>query len=223
MLSGLPRKVEEGYNSTWKHVIDTYHPDIFLHAWRDEDWETVSKIYPLSNIYYCQDPIKFTEFKEGIESPNDDKSRPLEAYDVWGNFRQFPMFYSWQKCFEFIDIEKYDCVIRSRYDIGSHKPIVLENLDLSKVNISNYHWPNSMECMDDNLCITNGENANILLSDVFDQFIEFSKSQGYIEHAEKSWRNIIHRKGLGGKIEKTNELPFNLLRDNKLWYDERNK
>ena len=35
---------------------------------------------------------------------------------------------------------EYDCIIRSRYDLGTRTPIRLENLDLSKVNISNHHW-----------------------------------------------------------------------------------
>ena len=64
---------------------------------------------------------------------NDDKSRPLEDYDVWGNFRTFPMFYSWEKTYRALRVtrHKYDCIIRSRYDLGTHRPIRLENLEQS--------------------------------------------------------------------------------------------
>ena len=37
LLSGLPRKVKEGYEHTWKHIIKNYDTDVYLHAWKDEN------------------------------------------------------------------------------------------------------------------------------------------------------------------------------------------
>ena len=33
LLSGLPRMVSEGYEQTWKHIIENYDTDVYLHAW----------------------------------------------------------------------------------------------------------------------------------------------------------------------------------------------
>ena len=37
LLSGLPRKVKEGYEHTRNHVIKNYDTDVYLHAWKDEN------------------------------------------------------------------------------------------------------------------------------------------------------------------------------------------
>ena len=39
MLTGLARKVEEGYEHYWKHIIDNHDVDFYLHCWKDEEWE----------------------------------------------------------------------------------------------------------------------------------------------------------------------------------------
>ena len=44
-ISGLPRKVEEGYNQFWKQIIEKYNADVYLHFWEDEEYE---KILPKS-------------------------------------------------------------------------------------------------------------------------------------------------------------------------------
>lgn len=219
MLTGLARKVEEGYEHYWKHIIDNHDVDFYLHCWKDEEWEKVEEIYPDAKYMYQQNPFKFTKFREGIESPNDDKSRPLEEYDVWGNFRTFPMFYSWEQTYNALRVtrHKYDCIIRSRYDLGARIDIDLNKLDMNKINISNQHWPNS-EITDDNLCILNQKNADTLFGDVFTEYIEHSKKIGYIEFAEKNFMNMLKRKNLYHLVNKSNDLPFDLLRDNKLWY-----
>ena len=219
MLTGLARKVEEGYKHYWKYIIDNHDVDLYLHCWEDEEYKKVKEVYPKYKYLYTQKPFKFTKYREGIESPNDDKSRPLEEYDVWGNFRTFPMFYSWEETFNALRVSrhKYDCVIRSRYDLGTDVNIDLNKLDMSKINISNHHWGGS-PITDDNLCILNQENAHILFDDIFTEYIEHSKKIGYIEFAEKNFMNILKRKNLYHLVHKSDDLPFQLLRDNKLWY-----
>ena len=82
MLTGLARKVEEGYKQYWKHIIDNNDVDLYLHCWKDEEYDEVKRIYNKPKILFIQKPVKFTKHREGIESPNDDRSRPLEDYDV---------------------------------------------------------------------------------------------------------------------------------------------
>jgi hypothetical protein len=215
LLTGLPRKVEEGYHYYWKNIVENYDTDVYLHFWEDEEYEKVLQVYNPKK-YIKELPFKFTEYKSGVVSPNDDMSRPLEQYDVAGNFRALPMFHSWQVGYNLIEGE-YDCIIRSRYDLGAMQPIKLENLDLNKINTSGMHWPGK-PIFDDNLCITNQLIANKIFKNVFNEFVVHIKSTGVINFAEKNFTEILERKGLFDDTIKTNELPFQLLRENKLWY-----
>jgi hypothetical protein len=221
ILTGLPRKVEEGYVHYWKSIIENYNTDVYLHFWEDEEFEKVLNVYTPKK-FIKEKPFKFTEYTQGIKSYSgdgttlDDLPRPLEHYDVAGNFRSLPMFYSWQKGYNLIEGE-YDCVIRSRYDLGNANPIKLENLDLTKINTSAKHWPYS-NIIDDNICVTNQKNSHDIFSNIFDEFIIHMKSTGTIHYAEKNFTEILNKKGLYNYTIKTNELPFELLRKHKIWY-----
>jgi hypothetical protein len=201
LLTGLPRQVQEGYNDYWKNIVENYDTDVYLHFWEEAEYEKVLQVYNPKK-YICQTPIEFTSYEEGILSSNN-------------SFRVLPMFYGWQSGYQLIE-GKYDCIIRSRYDMGSSNPIKLEKLDLSKINVSNYHWKDS-EIMDDNLCISNQNLSDILFTDLFDEFINFSKKIGTIEgFNERNFTNILYRKDLYKHIYKSNELPFRLLRKNEI-------
>ena len=215
LLTGLPRKVQEGYTHYWKNIVENYDTDVYLHFWEDEEYEKVLEVYNPKK-FIKEIPFKFTEYRCGVVSPNDDMSRPIEQYDVAGNFRALPMFYSWQTGYNLIE-DEYDCIIRSRYDLGTLNEIKLENLDLTKINTSGMHWPGK-PIFDDNLCITNQSNANIIFKNVFNEFVTHIKTTGIINFAEKNFTEILERKGLFDDTIKTNELPFQLLRENKLWY-----
>ena len=64
MLTGLARKVEEGYENYWKYIIDNHDVDFYLHCWKDEEWERVEKVY--------QNP-KFIQFKNHLSLQNIEK------------------------------------------------------------------------------------------------------------------------------------------------------
>lgn len=221
LLTGLPRKVEQGYEHYWKNIVENYDTDVYLHFWEDEEWEKVLNVYAPKK-YICEKPFKFSKYREGINSyfsdgvTPDDLSRPLEEYDVAGNFRSLPMFYSWQTGYNLIEGE-YDCIIRSRYDLGYPNPIKLENLDLTKINTSGHHWPGNI-ILDDNLCISNQLNSDKIFTNIFDEFTEYIRNTGVIYFAEKNFTEIVYRRGLLDYCIKTNELPFLLLREHKLWY-----
>lgn len=220
ILTGLARKVEEGYNQFWKHVLDNYDVDVYLHCWKDEEWEKVPEVYP-NNVFLCQqEPFKFTEYQVGVVSQKDDKARPLKEYDVSGNFRQLPMFYSWQAAYRGMKAsgKHYDCIIRSRYDMTTRIPLNLRKLDLEKINISGYPWPGRPDILDDNICVTNMENSDIIFSNIFDEFAEHIKSTGEITFAEKSFSDILRRRGVFSKAVKTPHIQFDLLRIHKIWY-----
>lgn len=220
LLSGLARKVTEGYDVTWKHVIDNYDTDVYLHTWKDEEWEKVPAVYTKNvKSLHIQDPFKFTHFKKGISLPHKDTSRPLPQYDVMSCFRQFPMVYSWQKVYQNVydtDIQ-YDFVIRSRYDMALFHRINLHQLDNRLV----FHGTGG-GYYDDNLCITGKQNSDILFHNVFQKLVDYSRETGILNSAESSWTMILQRAGLIDKVVATPLLQFRLLRDNWLWWGDEN-
>lgn len=228
MLTGLARKVQEGYDGYWKHIIDNYNVDLYLHTWyskpdgitNQEDSDDVLRVYSKHNpmYLYIQNPFPFTEYREGIDNTSDDKSRPLEDFDVYSNFRCFPMFYGWESTYKHIinSGKDYDCIIRSRYDI-SGPPINLHKLDLSKINTASNHW-RGHDVFDDNMCIANQENSNKLFSNIFTDIVNHHKKLGYINNAERNFTDYLKRHDLYNFSTKSDEINFSLLRDNKLWF-----
>lgn len=209
ILTGLARNVKEGYNQYWKHIIDNHDTDVYLYYWEDGDWETVLDIYSPKK-YVCKEPFSFLKDREGVVSPNDNLARPIFPYDVAGNFTSLPMIYCWQNGYNLIEGD-YDCVIRSRFDMGYDVPIDLNKIDLEKINVSNHHWPNS-EILDDNILISNQINTKKLYENIFDVFVENIKNDGIIYFGEKNFTNIVQQKNLYNTTYKSDEINFKLVR-----------
>lgn len=226
MLTGLARKVNEGYINYWKYIINNNDVDLYLHAWEskpdgitnNEDSDFVEQIYPNAKYIKIEKPFKFTKYREGITNPTNDNSRPLEDFDVAGNFRSFPMFYGWETTYQHIKNSNinYDCIIRSRYDLIGH-PIDLSKLDLNKINVAYNHW-NGWDKNDDNLCITNKENADKIFANIFTDIVSYHKQTGQIGCAEDNFTDFLRRNNLHHLSHKDPNIIFNLLRDNALWY-----
>jgi hypothetical protein len=226
MLTGLARRVQDGYDGYWKHIIENYDVDLYLHAWETkpdsitnhEDSDDVIRIYKNPKYINVETPFKFTKYREGIDNPNNDNSRPLVDFDVYGNFRSFPMYYGWQSTYNHIinsDVN-YDCVIRSRYDLNGI-PLDLKKLDLTKINVASNHWGGT-NINDDNFCATNKEISNKIFGNIFNDIVSHHKELGTISGAEQNFTNFLIRKNLHHLSYKSPQIQFNLLRDNKLWY-----
>lgn len=228
MLTGLARKVQEGYDGFWKHIIDNNDVDLYLHAWEskpdtvtnNEDSDIVNQVYPNPTYVKIEKPFKFTKYREGIKTPKDDKSRPLEDFDVFSNFRSFPMYYSWQSTYENIKSSNvnYDCIIRSRYDIGGDD-LNVSDFDLNKIHTSNYHWRNS-NVHDDNFYISNQTNSDKVFPTIFENIVEFNRSRGTMDSAEENLTKYLERIELINISEKSDKIKFNLLRDDICWWPE---
>lgn len=220
LLTGLPRKVNEGYQHTWKHIIENYDTDVYIHTWRDEEWDKVPQVYSFAKSIQLQEPFKFTKYKEGIKLPHTDKSRPIPQYDVMSCFRQLPMFYSWQMGYKplYDSMIDYDVVIRSRYDLGIYQSIDLSQYNMDLIN----HSIGGAQFFDDNLCITNKQNSDILFYNVFDNVIKNGRETGILNSAESSWTGVLERCNLINKSTRHSLLRFSLLRENKLWWGDEN-
>jgi hypothetical protein len=218
-ITGLARKVQEGYDQYFKHILDNYETDVYLHYWVDDNYDEYQKvlqIYKPKN-HIALKPFSFKQYQNGVDVADgmDSTSRPMSQYDIKGCFTSLPLFYGWQIAFNLIE-EDYDCVIRSRYDIGGI-PLDIEKLDLAKINISGNHWAGS-HIPDDNFSACNAHIAKILYSDVFDTHVKIINDEKKIYHQELNFYNILQKKNLHHKIHKTNIIDFKLLREFKVWY-----
>lgn len=215
LLSGLARNVSEGYRTYFRQLIEEYDVDVYCHFWEDGEWDQVLKHYsPVK--YICDKPFPFDNHKMNVESPGDAFARPITPYNVAGNFTALPMFYGWQRVYSLVDGD-YDCIIKSRYDLGWDTAPDLLSLDLTKINVSNHHWTND-EILDDNLLITNGDLARKLFLDIFNEFTKTIKEEGVIYFPEKNFTKLVVKRGLYQFVHKSNNLPFKLLREFKIWY-----
>lgn len=215
LLSGLARKVEEGYNEYWKYVIENNDVDVYLHYWKDAEYEKVLDFYQPKK-YICEKPVDFSKYKVGVGSPNDPLARPVENYNVAGNYYSLPMIYGWQQVYNLIEGE-YDLIIRSRYDLGWESSLNLDKIDSNYINVSNQHWPNN-EILDDNLTILNQKLGNKLFKNIFNDFVTLIKNRGIINFAEKNYTDLILEKDLYKYVTKNNNIKFKLLREFKVWY-----
>jgi hypothetical protein len=230
MLTGLARKVQEGYDRYWKHIINNHDVDLYLHGWyskpdgitNNEDSDDVLRVYSKHGpkYLYIQNPFPFTEYREGISSIRQDKknSNPSTEFDVYGNFRCFPMFYSWESTYKQIQNSgaKYQCVIRSRYDI-SGKPLDLYKIDLEKINVASNHWKGYDIC-DDNLLITNQQISDKIFSNIFVDIVDYHKKTLTLDVPEKNFTDYLKRNNLHQITVKSQQINFSLLRDTKLWF-----
>jgi hypothetical protein len=216
VLSGLPRKVREGYEQYWKFIIDRYDVDLYVHAWKDEEWEVVKEVYSNAKVLDIQEPFSFKEYTENITA-DDNLSRPTLPYEVAGNFRGLPMFYSWQRISNQVKGD-YDFIIRSRFDLTTNTPLELEKLEKGKIYVSAHHWGGNQEIHDDNLLVTDQNIFETFFKDCFDELIRELNDSGHMNFQEKMFGKILKRKQLFDKVVKSQYLNFQLLRENKLWY-----
>jgi esterase/lipase superfamily enzyme len=92
-----------------------------------------------------------------------------------------------------------------------------QTIDLNKINTSNFHYRGS-SIIDDNILITNMDNATKIFSNIFTDIVEYHKGIGYIENAETNFTNFLKRNNLIEICEKTDKIDFRLLRENKVWF-----
>jgi hypothetical protein len=150
-LSGLPRALQEGYSSLYKHIIEKYNPDIFIHIWTEQLYYNPSEIVKPYEEY-----IKSVEFimrmykpksimidKHHILKPEYQKYTEVNRYKgsirhVYNMFSMYESLYLSNKLkiqYESNNNFIYNCVIRSRFDLNIIKDIELENYDMNKLNI----------------------------------------------------------------------------------------
>ena len=73
---------------------------------------------------------------------------------------------------------------------------------------------------DDNLCISNKKNSDIIFRNVFYNLLQMARERGTIAHAESSWTDLVKLSGLKASV--IPHLKFDVLRDNLVWWGDEN-
>ena len=138
-FSGQPRALDEGYHFHYKNIIEpnysSYKIDVFFHTWTCDQ---VKKFIEL----YC--PISF------LTEPSIRMNQPLEFGKRYGYHSLVSEAYS---CHQSILLKRaeeaylglrYDYVIRSRTDFAVNVPIFLDQLDLTRIYITDIGYNGSV-------------------------------------------------------------------------------
>jgi hypothetical protein len=102
----------DGYNYIKKHILDKGDVDVFVHSWQPELTNVISDLYnPKLALYEQQRDFTQLINERGLNGLGM-ASRPP--------FSVLSHFYSIQQAFQLLDSsnEKYDIVIKSRFDLG---------------------------------------------------------------------------------------------------------
>lgn len=211
LLSGLPRKVELGYNKCWKQIIDKYKTDVYLYCWKDEEWELIPHFYKNYKKLVIEEPFSFKKFTLNLECINIT-SKPYEKYEVAGYQNVFPMMWCWQKIANILEKKtNYDLIILSRFDVETNKTFNLKNLNFEKINLSNSQWKDT-EFPSDSLIVINQKNFNVLFKNIFNDLISELRREKVLYWQEKMFLKLIKNKGLDDVICKTELLNHSLIR-----------
>jgi len=131
-LSGQSRFVEECHHLLLKNLIGFDSFDVFVHSWKDNEYKKVLDSYNIK--------------KYVIESQRQDIIFDEINFDYTqrdagsGNFVHYSMFYSIHKVnqlkkeYEEKHDFKYDCVIKSRFDLALLNKLNVTEQDLTYIN-----------------------------------------------------------------------------------------
>ncbi len=191
-LSGQPRYISDGYLNLNREILSKYDVDFFIHTWFDPNYvgskfdfsplnsynrsgiweintiEKINELYQPLKIYY--EPQKQFNIYNDVSY---EKQSPIALYS---------MYYSiWKsnelkKEYENKNNFKYDCVIRTRFDIKlDYFNLDLDKIDLNKIYVSGEinPYPN------DQLAISNSGNIDYY-SELYNK-IEYYHNNGYTE------------------------------------------
>ena len=166
-LSGQPRCVKQGYEYHKKNLLDHYDVDVFCHVWEAPGIEEVELYQAIATMIekpLTNDLSKYTRVPP--PQPNWKVKDPARA--AWN------LTYSLMKANELCQSweEKYDWVIRSRYDFALNVVIPFAELDNTKLYIPNCRMTPQRDFGNDQFAFSSQENMN-KYADCFNQIDKF--------------------------------------------------
>jgi hypothetical protein len=102
----------DGYEYIKKHILSKGDVDVFVHSWEEDKRDIITNLYnPKASLFEQQKDFSSLIAERGLDTLTMTSRSPQTVLSH---------FYSIQKSFELLDSfdEKYDIVIKSRFDLG---------------------------------------------------------------------------------------------------------
>lgn len=156
----------EGYKNINEQILK-YNPDIFIHSWKSKYENDVKKEYKITKGVFENQKFKKESNKE--------------------KFIKLSMYYSIKTSiglkneYEIKNNFKYDCVILTRFDVGSRARFIKFNIndDMNFLYFSTERWKGKGMC--DHWVYSNSNNINIF-SELLNNLDNYVKDQNYIQY-----------------------------------------
>ena len=138
LLPGLTRSAKICYDSLDKYILSKYDVDIYIHTWDISNVsldggysDTELEIHEIENLFRPKKMVVENYFEKRNEFLNKySKYRIQEGTPD----RSISMFYKLEKCFSLLE-NSYDVIIRSRMDLMINSEILINDMNLSCINI----------------------------------------------------------------------------------------
>lgn len=208
-LSGQPRSFEAGYEYHKKNLLDHYNVDVYMHTWDyvdDRIKVRLSELYGGTLITHSAPPGGSKETINALYT-----NIPDERFPAWNTYCMlYSMWSSINACYlkNTQSHEKYDVIVRSRYDFALNMIPPLDETIVNKVYVpADRMTPYHDFCAD--MFAWGAPVPMLKYSGVFWNLSEFSKNVVFI--GEDLLAAQLKRHGLIGKnmiyVDMNNPFP----------------
>lgn len=225
-ISGQPRAYAQGYEYMKRNLLDKYDCDIFIHTWHN-------KVYGTEDVISLYKPKMWNAERPFSPGAFDAKYTNTPNAKGWPPTATVSMFYS---MFQSLTLKtnyeimhnKYDWIVKTRFDYAINGVIPFEQLDKIKLYIPNCRMTPMRDFGNDQFAF----GSNMVMTDYMSTYLYMNQyyEAGCAMIGEDMMSANLHRHGLIGENlvyvdmknpfppGKYNGTPHSLIRDDmELW------
>ena len=194
-ISGQPRAYAQGYEYMKRNLLDKYDCDIFIHSWHN-------KVYRSLDVVELYNPVDFMIENTLSKSFYDSKFTNTPNAAGWPPHATVSMFYSmFQSLFlktkHELLFNKYDWVVKTRFDYAINGVIPFEQLDKNKLYIPNCRMTPMRDFGNDQFAF----GSNMVMTDYMSTYLYMNEyyEAGCAMIGEDMMSANLNRHGLTGE------------------------
>ena len=161
-ISGQPRAYKQGYEYMKRNLLDKYDCDIFIHTWHN-------KVYGTEDVIHLYKPKMWNTERPFSDGAFDAKYTNTPNAKGWPPTATISMFYS---MFQSLTLKtnyeimhnKYDWVVKTRFDYALNGIIPFDKLDNSKLYIPDCRTVPTRDFGNDQFAFSSSKNMTEYMS-----------------------------------------------------------
>jgi len=233
LLAGHFREILYCYPSLKEQIIDVYNPDIFISCWNPgadfsssinaytqklKDTATIHDIIEILKPKFIKsedfnspyvDSIKNRAWNLDVYGPMTGETNPVSIFCMWYKIQSASKL---MQDYEELVGEKYDLVIKGRFDINIHDPLIIQE-DQNVISIPpGYDWKKGVN----DIFAYGGRDAMVHYCNMFDFLESYIIYDGVFFHAETLLKHHLFNSEFG--VERP-DIRIS-LRSNNVWEHE---